>query len=61
VKIGPQYREPQEVGFWRWIEYHAGMWLECIGDRMARPFLRLSHHGNRMQWHAIDPDDEVPF
>jgi hypothetical protein len=61
MKIRPRYREPQEVNFRRWLEYHVGVQLERACNWMARPLLRLSRRGYRMMWHAIDPDDEVPF
>jgi hypothetical protein len=54
VKIRMRYREETEVSFLRWLEYHTGAVLECIGTWMCR-------RGNRMIWHAFDPDDEVPF
>jgi hypothetical protein len=62
MKIRPRYRlEPQEVNFRRWLEYYVGMRLERIANRIGYALIRFGQVGNRMQWHAIDPDDEVPF
>lgn len=35
------------VSFWRWAMFKIGDWLET--------------RGRRMQWKAIDPDDDIPF
>ena len=51
----------QDVSLWRWFEYHFGCWIERRGNCIMSLGRRIASCGSRTQWHAMDPDDNVPF
>ena len=60
MKIWRRFRIPHlaadqcHVGPVRWLAYHVGCRLQSLG-------YLLRSWGHRLEWWAIDPDDEVPF
>jgi len=45
----PALQDEPPAGFWRWLKYHIGDWLECKGRRLVD---RALHP---------DRDDDIPF